>query len=121
MKFKYRKMGIATGAVRIVVMDDEDAVFDTYASNQPGPLQSVDNDLTQGVISEALQKLGDDHRMLVILHDVEGHNLQEIHDLTGLPIGTIKSRLSRARTKLREMIKKRDPNVLENVNTGTRL
>lgn len=105
----------------IDLMDDEDAVFDTYASNQPGPLQSVDNDLTQGVISEALQKLGDDHRMLVILHDVEGHNLQEIHDLTGLPIGTIKSRLSRARTKLREMIKKRDPNVLENVNTGTRL
>jgi DNA-directed RNA polymerase specialized sigma24 family protein len=56
-----------------------------------------------------------------MLHDVEGHNLQEIHEITGIAVGTIKSRLSRARTKLRENIRKRDPDVLENVNTGMRL
>jgi DNA-directed RNA polymerase specialized sigma24 family protein len=56
-----------------------------------------------------------------MLHDVEGHNLQEIHELTGIAVGTIKSRLSRARSSLRKSITKREPNVLENVITGTRL
>jgi RNA polymerase sigma-70 factor (ECF subfamily) len=102
-------------------MDGEDSGYDAYASAQPGPLESVDAGLTHDVINDALQRLGEDHRTLVLLHDVEGHNLQEIHEITGIPVGTIKSRLSRARTKLREMIRKRDPNVLENVNTGTRL
>jgi len=102
-------------------MDGEEPGYETYMGNLPGPLENVDTELTHDVINGALQKLGEDHRILIILHDVEGHNLREIHELTGLPEGTIKSRLSRARNKLREMIKKRDPNVLENVNTGTRL
>ena len=105
----------------IDLMDDEQAVYDSHASSQARPLESVDNDLTHDIINVALQKLNDEHRVLILLHDVEGYNLQEIHEITGVPVGTIKSRLSRARTKLREMIRKRDPNVLENVNTGTRL
>ena len=105
----------------IDLTDDEEAVYESNASSQAGPLESVDNDLTHEIINAALQKLNEEHRVLIILHDVEGHNLQEIHEITGVPVGTIKSRLSRARAKLREMIRKRDPNVLENVITGTRL
>jgi RNA polymerase sigma-70 factor (ECF subfamily) len=101
-------------------MDGEEPGYDNYASHQPGPLESVDSGFTHDALNDALRKLSEEHRILIMLHDVEGHNLQEIHDITGLPIGTIKSRLSRARTRLREMIKKRDPKVLESVNTGTR-
>lgn len=105
----------------IELMDDEESGYDTHASAQPGPLEHIDTGITQGFLVDALEKLGEEHRILIMLHDVEGHNLQEIHDITGLPVGTIKSRLSRARAKLREMIRKRDPDVLENVITGTRL
>jgi RNA polymerase sigma-70 factor (ECF subfamily) len=38
------------------------------------------------------------------LHDTEGYKLTEIHELTGIPVGTLKSRLSRARARLREML-----------------
>lgn len=55
-------------------------------------------------LDAALSLLSDEHRIIVLLHDTEGYKLSEIHELTGLPIGTIKSRLHRARARLREIL-----------------
>lgn len=55
-------------------------------------------------LEAALSQLSDDHRVVVLLHDTEGYKLEEIHDLTGLPVGTVKSRLHRARARLREIL-----------------
>jgi len=52
----------------------------------------------------ALERLSEDHRQVVLLHDSEGYKLEEIHELTGDPVGTIKSRLHRARARLREIL-----------------
>ena len=52
----------------------------------------------------ALQQLSEDHRHVVLLHDTEGYKLEEIEDLTGIPVGTIKSRLHRARARLRQIL-----------------
>jgi RNA polymerase sigma-70 factor (ECF subfamily) len=52
----------------------------------------------------AISQLSDDHRVVVLLHDTEGYKLEEIHELTGTPVGTIKSRLHRARARLREIL-----------------
>jgi RNA polymerase sigma-70 factor (ECF subfamily) len=52
----------------------------------------------------ALQALSDEHRLVVLLHDAEGYKLQEIEGLTGIPVGTIKSRLHRARARLRQIL-----------------
>jgi RNA polymerase sigma-70 factor (ECF subfamily) len=48
--------------------------------------------------------LSDEHRLVVLLHDTEGYKLEEIHQITGDPVGTIKSRLHRARARLRELL-----------------
>jgi RNA polymerase sigma-70 factor (ECF subfamily) len=40
----------------------------------------------------------------VLLHDTEGYKLTEIQELTGTPVGTLKSRLHRARARLREFL-----------------
>lgn len=50
----------------------------------------------------AIDALGDEHRAVVVLHDVEGLKHQEIGALLGIPVGTSKARLSRARAALRE-------------------
>ena len=42
-------------------------------------------------------------------HDAEGYKLEEIHAITGDPVGTIKSRLHRARARLRELLKSEEP------------
>jgi RNA polymerase sigma-70 factor (ECF subfamily) len=40
----------------------------------------------------------------VLLHDTEGYKLEEIEGMTGTPVGTIKSRLHRARSRLRQIL-----------------
>ena len=55
-------------------------------------------------IERLLPQLNDDQRLLLILHDVEGYTLKEIEEMTDTPVGTLKSRLNRARKKLRELM-----------------
>jgi len=55
-------------------------------------------------LDDALQQLSDDHRIIVLLHDTEGYKLDEIHKLIDIPVGTVKSRLHRARARLREIL-----------------
>jgi len=55
-------------------------------------------------LDAALQQLSDEHRVVVLLHDTEGYKMKEIQELTGIPVGTVKSRLHRARTRLREIL-----------------
>ena len=105
----------------IDLMGDNETIYETHISEELNPSDIVDSELIQKVMSSALGKLKEEHRILVMLHDVEGYSLQEIHEITGIEVGTIKSRLSRSRKKMREMLKKRDPSLIENVNTGKRL
>ncbi len=51
-----------------------------------------------------LQSLDDEHRAVVVLRDIEGFDYQQISDILGVPTGTVKSRLHRARLALREAI-----------------
>ncbi len=56
------------------------------------------------MLDSALSKLSDEHRLIVLLHDTEGYKLTEIQELIGIPVGTVKSRLHRARGRLREIL-----------------
>ncbi|MBT8079010.1 MAG: RNA polymerase sigma factor [Gammaproteobacteria bacterium] len=60
------------------------------------------DDITR--LDQALATLSDEHRLIVLMHDVEGYKLEEIHEVTGVPLGTVKSRLHRARARLREIL-----------------
>lgn len=53
-----------------------------------------------GPIRSALAGLSPDFRAVVVLSDIEGHSLPEVADSLDLPIGTVKSRLFRARRQL---------------------
>lgn len=55
-------------------------------------------------IQEALLRLSPDLRMVVVLADVEGYAYEEIAQMLGVPIGTVKSRLHRARRALRDRL-----------------
>ena len=50
----------------------------------------------------ALQKLPEEFREIIVLHDLEGFAYKEIAVIAGIPIGTVMSRLARARGRLRE-------------------
>jgi len=55
-------------------------------------------------VKEAINSLPEDQRTLVILRDLEGLSYDELSKVTGVALGTVKSRLSRARLTLREQI-----------------
>jgi RNA polymerase sigma factor (sigma-70 family) len=70
----------------------------------PGPAQLLES-IEQGqVVAESLQKLPQNQRVVLVLHDIEGFSYQEIADIVGERIGTVRSRLHYGRQKLRELL-----------------
>ena len=57
------------------------------------------------VLEEALAQLPEDWRLVVLLSDVQGLSYDEVAASAGLPLGTVKSRLSRARARLRAILR----------------
>lgn len=59
-------------------------------------------------LERALSELPDDQRLVVILSDVHGYPYSEIAEIAGVPPGTVKSRLSRGRARLRDLLRSDD-------------
>jgi RNA polymerase sigma-70 factor (ECF subfamily) len=56
-------------------------------------------------VHAALLRLAEDLREVVILRDIEGFAYEEIGDIVQLPIGTVKSRISRGRVEMARILK----------------
>jgi len=55
-------------------------------------------------IGRALERLAPEFREVIVLRELEGLSYKEISDVTGVPVGTVMSRLSRARARLQEAL-----------------
>jgi RNA polymerase sigma-70 factor (ECF subfamily) len=55
-------------------------------------------------LERAIRVVPDDYRIVLVLHDVEGMKHREIAERLGIPVGTTKSQLFRARRMLRELL-----------------
>ena len=80
--------------------DDEAPIPSDIASPEEVALQS---DL-QAAIQECINKLKDDQRIVLVFSDVQEMSYQEIAEATNVQIGTVKSRLSRARLAVRNCL-----------------
>ena len=60
-------------------------------------------------VTQALSKLGDEYREAVVMHDLGGVAYDEIARLTGVPVGTVKSRISRGRKQLAQLMEHPGP------------
>ena len=56
------------------------------------------------VINEAMTRITDDQRVAIVLYDVEGYDYGEIARMTGVSLGTVKSRIHRGRLALRDRL-----------------
>src|ERR1043165_1558825 len=68
------------------------------------PDRALESAQTEKLLQEAIASLDDDHRIVVVLRDVEDLSIEEICEITELPDGTVKSRLHRARLALRKKL-----------------
>ena len=77
---------------------------DRYIEGSPGAdAEAAQRDLPQH-IQDALADLTPDYRAPVVLKDVIGYSYEEIAEILDVPIGTVRSRIHRGRTRLRTVL-----------------
>ncbi|MDP3712059.1 MAG: RNA polymerase sigma factor SigE [Mycobacteriales bacterium] len=79
------------------------------ASSDPSPAERYDDRLFDHDVQSALDALPPDFRAAVVLCDLEGLTYEEIAATLGIKIGTVRSRIHRGRTQLREALAHRAP------------
>jgi RNA polymerase sigma-70 factor (ECF subfamily) len=80
-----------------------------HAIGGPGPTapdRALEGAQMEKLLQDAIGNLDDEHRVVVVLRDVEDLSIEEICEITGLPDGTVKSRLHRARLALRKKLQR---------------
>jgi RNA polymerase sigma-70 factor (ECF subfamily) len=73
-------------------------------SRVPNPEEVVLQNDSAALLRKALEKLPPNSREVLILRELEGMSYKEIADITGMPVGTVMSSLSRARGRLRQAL-----------------
>jgi RNA polymerase sigma-70 factor (ECF subfamily) len=68
------------------------------------PEQEFLNNVLREDLARAIDKLKDEYRMVVLLSDVEGFSYPEIAAMLDIPVGTVRSRLARARSRLQKSL-----------------
>lgn len=66
----------------------------------------TETEMTSALIQEAISSLPPHYREVVLLRDVDGMSYQEIAEVVGCPIGTVKSRVNRGRLRLQNKLKR---------------
>lgn len=75
---------------------------------EPVPAWSVQWEERRRLVAAALDDLSPEHRAVLVLRDVRGLEYEEIAEVLDVAVGTVKSRLFRARTALREAVEARE-------------
>ena len=82
----------------------EDESWQPPAGPEADPLRTAMHGERSRVLQAALATITPDQRYAIVLFDVEGYDYQEIADLTGVSLGTVKSRIHRGRLALRDRL-----------------
>jgi RNA polymerase sigma-70 factor, ECF subfamily len=77
---------------------------DESAFTEPGSALAQSED--EAVLRSALNRLSPEHRAVLVLKEIDGQKYEDIAEILDVPIGTIRSRLHRARLELRDLLQK---------------
>jgi len=84
----------STHALKELLSDDK----------SPDPAAMAQNKEVYEIAIKAIRELDESQRAVLILRDIEGMSYARIADVLGIELGTVRSRLSRARSRLREIL-----------------
>ena len=90
--------------VSIGAAESERVAVELAIGVAPEPGTAVEARFDISGLNTAVAKLSLEHRTVLLMHDAEGYQLHEIQEITGVSLGTLKSRLHRARARLRELL-----------------
>ncbi len=98
-----RAKGPVAGADEDVAVRDGTGAVDEIHHNE-SPRKALERKELQGAILDAMSKLPEDQRQVVLLREVEGLSYKEIAEIVGVPEGTVMSRLFYGRKKLQQVL-----------------
>ena len=84
-------------------LDDEELGLDAV-DTAPGPQDAAERTEVRSVVAAGLQELSEGHRQVLVLREIQGLSYEEIADVLEVDLGTVKSRISRARSALRKIL-----------------
>lgn len=74
-------------------------------SNDPEPGQEIQTDIVNKIIRDAVDQLSEKFKIVIVLRDIQGLAYEDISEIINVPIGTVKSRINRARLQLQVELK----------------
>ena len=81
--------------------------FSEIVNGSPTPVMALEKKEKMMRIQKAINSLPEEQNQVVVLRDIQGLSYQDISDITGLNLGTVKSRLARGRLELKNQLKGR--------------
>lgn len=90
---------------RVSIEEARDRRGEEPTSHETGPSESLERQERSRLVREAIAALPEEHRMVLVLREIDGCCYETIAEILQLPIGTVRSRLHRARLQLREKLK----------------
>jgi RNA polymerase sigma-70 factor (ECF subfamily) len=88
---------------------------DDLAGSEGAVAPGQEERLSVSLVAEALERLPDQHREVIVLVGLEEMSYRDVAEIVGVPIGTVMSRLARARAALRQILEDRGHSVLRRV------
>jgi RNA polymerase sigma-70 factor (ECF subfamily) len=95
---------LGAGERRVIRQGEEALAF--VADGQSGPAAAAEQSELQGALHRAIAELPDERRAAIVLRDIEGLSYEEIARALELPVGTVRSRIHRARMDLKAKLER---------------
>jgi len=92
------------GAPDAVTSERQEATSLTLESGEESPAAVVEARELAGHLEDAIAKLRPEYRTAILLRHVEGRPYEDISDIMGVPLGTVKTYIFRARRELRDLL-----------------
>jgi RNA polymerase sigma-70 factor (ECF subfamily) len=84
---------------------------DAMLAGDDDPERNAATEARERLLRQAVAQLGDKHREVLLLKEIHGLKIEEVAQLLGLPVGTVKSRSNRARLELAQLLLTLDPSL----------
>lgn len=104
LKYLNRRKYFTSESIDEPIQGQNGPMSKQYENPSPRPDQALNSSQVQKIVQEKLSELEEDQRIVVTLRDIEGLDYDEIAEITGLALGTVKSRIHRGRLELKRKL-----------------
>jgi len=106
LRRRKRKPAVSMDDLGEETLEADDIGDSVLLAPQEGPEEEAMRGELARAIQDCLNRLPDEFRIVAVLADVQGYEYGEVSKVVGKPLGTVKSRLARARARLRDCLQR---------------